>query len=309
MAQSTPARSQPALARERWRLLLQLDALLDGPLTALAFVWLALLVLDLTTGLTPLLQTLGDVIWALFIVDFAIGIVVAPDKGTYLRRNWLTAVSLLLPALRVLRVVRAFRLLRAARAVRSASLARLLTSLNRGARAIRQTLGRRGVGYAVALTAIVTATGAAGMASFESPAALAATGEAAAGPGLASYGEALWYTAMLMTTLGSDYWPRTAEGRVLTWLLAVYAFAIFGYITANIASYFLAQDQAGATPPGPPRDGAAATALHAELAALRQEVAALRAQLPPPPPRDGAASAPEPRVDGPRTQVAARPPD
>jgi voltage-gated potassium channel len=27
------------------------------------------------------------------------------------------------------------------------------------------------------------------------------------------YGNALWWTAMVMTTIGSDYFPKTAEGR------------------------------------------------------------------------------------------------
>ena len=35
-----------------------------------------------------------------------------------------------------------------------------------------------------------------------------------------------------MTTLGSEYWPKSTEGRLLCFLLAVYAFAVWGYITA-----------------------------------------------------------------------------
>lgn len=61
--------------------------------------------------------------------------------------------------------------------------------------------------------------------------------------GLTSYWEALWWTAMIMTTIGSDYWPKTAEGRVLAFLLSVYAFAIFGYITAALASLLVGKDK------------------------------------------------------------------
>ena len=63
------------------------------------------------------------------------------------------------------------------------------------------------------------------------------------GPGFADYGTALWWTAMLLTTMGSDYWPQTPEGRLLCLLLAVYAFAVFGYVTAAIAAYFIGKDQ------------------------------------------------------------------
>jgi voltage-gated potassium channel len=60
--------------------------------------------------------------------------------------------------------------------------------------------------------------------------------------GFTSFGDALWWTSMLLTTMGSAYWPVTAEGRVLCILLAVYAFAVFGYITAAFASFFVGRD-------------------------------------------------------------------
>ena len=42
--------------------------------------------------------------------------------------------------------------------------------------------------------------------------------------------------------MGSAYWPQTAEGRLLCVGLALYAFAMFGYITATVASFFVARD-------------------------------------------------------------------
>ena len=261
--------ADPDLSHERWELLRQLNGLLEKPMTALSFAWLGLLIIDFTTGLSRTLQILSYTIWALFGLQFLIGIVVAPSRTTYLRHNWLTAIALILPAFRILRVFRAFRLLRAARAARSVSVLRVITSLNRGMRAIGTTIGRRGVGYVAALTALVTLAGAAGMAQLESPASLRESGYAEvadAGAGLANYGEALWWTAMVMVTMGSEYWPKTVEGRVLGWLLALYAFAVFGYITATIASFFIGQDvEAGANA--------------ADTAALREDIAALRTQV------------------------------
>jgi voltage-gated potassium channel len=67
--------------------------------------------------------------------------------------------------------------------------------------------------------------------------------DAPGGPGFPDYGTALWWTAMLLTTMGSDYWPRTPEGRFVCLLLAVYAFAVFGYVTAAIAAYFVDRDK------------------------------------------------------------------
>ncbi|MFC4638433.1 ion transporter [Deinococcus hohokamensis] len=261
-----PTSGHDPLHRERAELLEHLDRLTDVPMTALGFVWLALLVLDLTQGLGPGLQTLSSVIWVLFVLDFALSFVVAPDKRAYLRANWLTLLSLLLPALRVLRAVRALRTLRLLRATRSLNLVRLLTSLNRGLRAAGHTMRRRGVGYVALLTVLVGLVGAAGMLAFEDV-------PAARDSGLRDYASWLWWTAMVLVTMGSDYFPKTAEGRALTWLLALYGFAVFGYLTASVASFFIGRDQPAED------DEGNGPALQQELAALRGEVAGLRALL------------------------------
>jgi len=250
----------PPLERERRELLDQLEDWLETPMLVLGLAWLALLIVDLTRGLTPLLEGISTLLWALFVLDFAVKFVLAPRKRAYLAGNWLTALALLLPALRVLRFARVLRLLRAARAARGLRLFRLVSSLNRGMRALRATLGRRGFGYVVALTLVVTLAGAAGMYAFEG-------GGAGA---IGNFGDALWWTGMLMTTMGSEYWPQTAEGRVLCLLLSVYAFAVFGYVTATLATFFIGRDA---------QNEEAEVAGAQALEALRGEVQALRAGI------------------------------
>jgi V/A-type H+-transporting ATPase subunit I len=61
--------------------------------------------------------------------------------------------------------------------------------------------------------------------------------------GFSDYTSALWWTAMLLTTMGSEYWPKTAEGRTLCLVLALYAFAVFGYVTASLAAFFIDADK------------------------------------------------------------------
>lgn len=51
---------------------------------------------------------------------------------------------------------------------------------------------------------------------------------------------------MIMTTMGSQYWPQTAEGRVLCLFLAIYAFSVFGYVTAFLASIFIGRKKTDA---------------------------------------------------------------
>lgn len=252
--------TQPTLAHERREVLRQLEDWLETPMLVLGLVWLVLLVMELAWGLSPLLETVGTIIWVIFILDFVIKFLLAPDKSDYLKGNWLTVIALALPALRVLRIARAVRLLRVARAARGLRLVRIITSLNRGMKAIGASMGRRGLGYIVALTLLVLLGGAAGMYAFENE----------VEGGLKSYGLALWWTAMLLTSLGSEYWPQTPEGRVLCFLLSLYGFAVFGYMTAALATYFIGRDAENGE--GEVAGAQSIAALHTEVAALRAEV-------------------------------------
>jgi voltage-gated potassium channel len=248
---------QEDLERERYELLQRLEDLLETPMLILAFVWLALLIGELIWGESPAFEIIGTSIWAIFILNFAVEFILAPRKGAYLKSNWLTVISLLVPALRIFRVFRVARLLRLTRVGRGLRLFRVISSLNRGMRALAANLRRRGFGYVIALTLLVVFAGAAGMYAFENE----------IPGGLNSYGEALWWTTMIMTTLGSQYWPQTFEGRVLCVFLALYAFAIFGYVTATLATFFVGRDA---------EDNEAELAGANELATLRQELNALR---------------------------------
>jgi voltage-gated potassium channel len=254
---------------ERWRLLRMLDRMLDRPLIALSFVWLALLLAELAVGTDARLDVLFYFLWVVFIAEVAIDLIIAPDRSAYLRANWLKVIALLLPALRALRAITALRFLRAATTVRSASMLRLLTALNRGMGALGRTLDRTRFGYAVALTVLVVFVGAAGMLFFERPAAQAVA--AAGGSVMTTYGDALWWTAMAMTTVGTDYFPVTAEGRLLGWLLSVFALGVFGYVTATMASHFLGLGREDESP----HDAVVAR----EIAQLRREIALLSQRL------------------------------
>ena len=255
-----PGTGAEDLEKERDELLRRLEDWLETPMVILAFVWLALLVVELVLGEYYPFRVVGTGIWIIFILNFSVEFLLASRKTAYLRKNWLAAISLLIPALRVFRVYRVIRLFRMARVGRGVRLVRIVSSLNRGMRALGASLQRRGFGYVVMLSVLVIVTGAAGMYTFE---------QRIPG-GLTSYGEALWWTAMVMTTMGSEYWPQTFEGRLLCFFLALYAFAIFGYVTATLASFFVGRDA---------ENSEAEVAGARELAGLRRELADLRKEI------------------------------
>ena len=248
-----------ASVRLRWKLLRDLDQWLTVPMALLSLAWLLIVVWELVSGSTELLTTVGTTIWIIFIVEFVIRFSLAPDKLPFLKSNWLTVLALAVPALRLFR---ALSFLRAARALRGLRLVRIVATANRSMNALKTTLQRRGFGYVAGLTVLVIGLGAAGMLNFENAREVEG--------GFRDYGHALWWTGMLIASIGTDFWPSTTEGRVLAMLLAIYGLAMFGYITATFASFFVGRDAQAAAGP---------VAGSGDLKLVLKEVRALRAQV------------------------------
>lgn len=242
--------------QERWQVLSQLEEWLERPMLLLSFIWLALVLVELIWTSSGLFELMGTIIWVIFIVEFLLRFLLAPRKWRFIRRNPITIVALAAPAFRFLNALRFLRLTRGLRLVR------IVGTANRGFNALRKSFERRGLGYVLLTTALVILLGAGGMLAFEPAREVQG--------GFVNYGDALWWTAMLIATIGSGFWPETAEGRLLTFLLSLYGLAIFGYITASFASFFIGQEAQA-------QDGDLAGS--AELAALRDEIALLRADL------------------------------
>jgi voltage-gated potassium channel len=145
---------------------------------------------------------------------------------------------------------------------------RLLETVGTAIWIILITLARRGFIYVAGLTVLVVVLGAAGMLSFEDA--------PQAGDGISSYWDALWWTGMLVTSIGSDYWPQTTEGRLLCPLLSVCGLAVLGYVTATLASFFVGRDAAA-------KGGVAGSSdmatLAAEIRSLRREIQSLSRRI------------------------------
>jgi voltage-gated potassium channel len=241
------------LDRERYRLLKKLDHILEPPMMLLGIVWLVLLVIELIWGLNDSLNAVVNTIWGIFILDFIVKFILAPRKVSYLKKNVLTIISLIVPALRLARFAQVLRFTRGVRFVK------VIASMNRGLQSISSTMQRRAVGYVVLVTAMVVFTGAAGMYALEKDA-----------PGFGNYWDSLWYTAMLTTSIGSQYWPLSAEGRLLSFVLALYGLGILGYVSATLASLFIGQDAQNKK--APVAGAQQLEELHKEIRSLREEL-------------------------------------
>jgi voltage-gated potassium channel len=249
---------------ERWELLGHIQALLEPVMVVLGLIFLVLLFIDyggVVTGTEQelLLSRTMLIIWGIFLTDFLLRLTVAPDKFSFVKVNWLTIISLALPFLRPVRALRALR------AVRSINLVRLLGGVNRGMRIVRRVSRGHQFAYVGGLTILVVIAGAVGVWFFD---------RGAAGATILTFGDAIWWSSTLITTVSNEQYPVTTEARILALLMRIYAVSVFGFITATIASYLVGQRfRPHATEDAPDLD------LDEQLASLRRELQSLRQEL------------------------------
>ena len=209
---------------------------LERPMLLLSFVWFLVIITELVNGMSPVLESLGTVLWVLFVFYFGLRLAIVASRVVFFKRNWLFVLAILVPALRLFPFLQKFPLARALTATFGMQVIWMFASADQGLRALRRAMGRRGTGYALTLTVVVILAGAAGMLHFEN--------SSPDPEGIHSYPKALWWVAMQITNIGSGYRPVTPSGHVLCLGISIYAVAIFGYLTAVFAAIFIGRDAA-----------------------------------------------------------------
>ena len=241
----------------------------------LSFVWFLVIITELVNGTSPLLLSVGTVLWVLFVVYFGLRLAIVPNRIVFLKRNWLFVLAILVPILRFFPFLQRLPLARAMTATFGLQVIWMFASADQGLRSLRRTMGRRGTGYALAFTAVVLLAGAAGMLHFER--------DSPNPQGIHSYPKALWWVAMQLTNIGSAYQPVTFGGHVLCLGISIFAVAIFGYLTAVFAAFFIGRDAED-----PKSEIPNQTSIHqlsAEVALLRKAIEDVLKRVPATPPR------------------------
>lgn len=241
------------LLTEREQLLKNILDITEVPLIILSILWLILLITELLQGNNALLNNISLGIWLIFILDFILKLIVAASKIKFLKNNVITLISLIVPAFRILGLFRFLRLIRFARGFR---LVKIVGSINRGMNSLTVVIKRRNFIYVLLLTIIVNIIGAAGLFAFEKD----------INKHFATFADSFWITAMLITSIGTE-WPISNEGRILCFILALYGLAVFGYVTATLATYFIGRDA---------EDKSTEIAGAKQLEELKKEILALR---------------------------------
>ena len=243
---------------------------------ALPLVLAAILPILLVPGSTysTLAVVIDIVSWIVFVVDY----VVHERRLRHYSRTWLgrfdlSVVILTAPWFLVFGPGQAkfVMLIRLARIVR-------LVMATRGARRLFERLGR------VALVAaLVVFLGAAVAYGAEHP----------TNPGFATYGDALWWGIVTLTTVGyGDIVPKTTTGRLAGIAIMFTGVGVLGVLAGSLASFFRLEPSASSTSTAPAKESGASVAADTPSAAaagptsassrpdsLAHEIAALREQI------------------------------
>lgn len=199
---------------ERWERRSEIPLLLLAVAFLLAYAWP---VVDprIDSGLRTSLTVASWSVWAAFAVDFAVRLFLAEERWRYAVRHWYDAALIALPMLRPLRLLRLL------------ALARILN------RSATTSLVGRVSAYVGGAALMAVALGSLAVLDAE---------QDAPGANITRYGDALWWAATTVTTVGyGDFYPTTTQGRLIAVALMVIGIALVGAVTASVAAWMVGQ--------------------------------------------------------------------
>ncbi|MBI3972168.1 MAG: potassium channel family protein [Chloroflexi bacterium] len=165
---------------------------------------------------TPWAELAHWAIWAAFVADYAVRLGRVPDRWHFVRSNVPDLVAIL-PFDHVFRAARLIRLVR---------LLRLGVIAARYARPLTGVLQTNGLDRVLVVASGAVIVGAAGVQAAE--------------PGIETFGDALWWSLVTVTTVGyGDLSPATGWGRSIAVVLMLTGIGTLGMLTGSIATFFL----------------------------------------------------------------------
>lgn len=191
------------------------------------------LVVDLGAGPTTAVVAADWFIWAAFALEYTVRLALTDRRWRWVRRHWPDLLVIALPFLRPLRVARSARALRLLRLGRAAAV------LAHASTETRRLLVRHRLHYVLLAAGVILLA----------CTLLVLAVEDGSGGTIDSFGDALWWAATTVTTVGyGDTYPVTPAGRGVAVFLMVTGIAVFGFLTAALAAFLLERAPSEADP-------------------------------------------------------------
>ncbi|MFE6923328.1 potassium channel family protein [Nocardia sp. NPDC057663] len=244
---------RPPTRRQRWEHATNLPLMVLAVLFLLLYAWR---VLD--TDASPTLDSgllWADIgIWAVFAVDFVVRLRLSTDRVRFVRKHPLDLLVVLVPPFRPLRLVRAALL--------------LLDTLNRATKPRTRLVTF--VGTSSLLILLLSS-----LAFFDAE-------YGAPDSKIKTFGDALWWSAVSVTTVGyGDVYPVTTEGRLVSLVLMTLGIGLISFAIGTMTSWVV--EQLKTVDEAADRAERTLAELVDEVRSLRTEVAELRARSEAPP--------------------------
>ncbi len=177
---------------------------------------------NLPEQVSAALDQIDFAVCMLFLLDFFFQFFTAESKLAYMKWGWIDLVSSI-PNLQIMRWGRMFRIVRILRILRGVRSTRLMFQ-------IMFTNRSQGVFASTAITCFI-------LVIFATIAVLLC--ETAPNANIKNAGDAFWWAFSTITTVGyGDFYPVSAEGRIIAAVLMTAGIALFGTFTAYVASWF-----------------------------------------------------------------------
>jgi voltage-gated potassium channel len=216
------ALARPSGLRETFNEFVAAHALVwEFTFAVLALVYVGLdFISDTADAPTAALIELTEIgLTVLFVTEFSVRLLAAPNRWIHLQRHWMDAAALV-PPIRALRALRLVRLLRVVSGARRAGMN--VPGLARHGAFL--SLLTTWVGLGIVLSLIVfTAERGDPTSNVDTPL------------------DALWWGVGALTTVGSELFPVTVEGRVAAMFLTLAGAFVFSAITATITSFLIGE--------------------------------------------------------------------
>jgi voltage-gated potassium channel len=211
---------------------------------------------------------------AVFLFDFFRSLRLAPNKWGYFLRGggWLDLLGCIpIPAFAIFRVARLFRIVRVLRKTTGGELRRML----------RRRLAQNTLLFTLVIALVLVFTIAWGVLLAE---------QSAPSANIKTYHDAIWWAFVTICTVGyGDYYPVTTLSQSMAVILMFFGLGIIGVLSSYLASTFISLERrrkarlAGENEQGEDNDqdeeldeDKTSTNLEAELATIKEELAALR---------------------------------